>query len=400
MSAVHKYSSIESGVSPFSIEKHEGSDEEEEGSSKKAHPLFRVKIEQDKFNACNIFMYFGLFILAVTLSYVIILITQTFSCLGAPYLYVTHGNSRNIMKFSRDGCLINPKVLWGVASRNSELRGMYIDKYQGEEALYVADTENGIAVFGQCFHDTSMRPLITTVVTPDQNPGVQHAYSVKRDFEGNVYASFQHTDVVMRFAKDTFGPIPPPRNLSTLEIVSSKGSVVRTKGSSGPPGSTDYFYNGTFVQFGQPGLHNTTAQGVRDILWVRNYTQLWIANEDLSAIIVVDQQGTYIGSIALAGAIGLYSTEALPFVFCSSKSKKNGAVYAINKDTLSIERTYKVIGMSHPTALVSFEDTLFVGDQTRNVLISFNITSQRYIRQVVAESAMPGVIEQMILSDC
>lgn len=209
-----------------------------------------------------------------------------------------------------------------------------------------------------------------------------------------------HTDVVLRFSKDTFEPLPPSRNLSTLEIATSKGSITRMKGFSAPAGDTDYFYNGTFVQFGAPGLHNVTAQGVRDILWVRNYTQLWIANEDLSAIIIVDQQGAYIGSIALAGAIGLYTTEALPFVFCSSKSKKNGAVYAINKKTLAIERTYKVIGMSHPTALVSFEDTLFVGDQTRNVLISFNITSQRYIRQVVAESAMPGVIEQMILSNC
>jgi len=35
------------------------------------------------------------------------------------------------------------------------------------------------------------------------------------------------------------------------------------------------FFNGTFVQFGLPGLHKITERGVRSILWVNGATELW-----------------------------------------------------------------------------------------------------------------------------
>ena len=166
MKAKHNYEAIETGETGIPLQRLNSDDEgsDDEGESSKKHPNkqpeFRVKIKEDNFSRYRAAAYIALFLLAVTLSYIIILITQTFSCLGAPYLYVTHGGSRNIMKFSRDGCLINPKVLWGVSDRISELRGMFLGEYQGQEALYVADTEYGIEVFGSCFHDTSMRPLV------------------------------------------------------------------------------------------------------------------------------------------------------------------------------------------------------------------------------------------------
>lgn len=385
------YSSLESGIHPLSIEsRDEASDDE--GSGKKKQP-FRVQVlQRNEPNACRLFMYFGMFILAVTASYLILLITTTFSCQGAPYIYVTHGSSQNIMKFSRDGCLMNPKVLWGFSEVNSELRGMFLGRYKETEALYVMDVNYGVYVFGDCFHDTSMRPLITLAIPASSNPGVAHGYSVKADLMGNIYASFQHTDAVLRFAADTMQPLPIPSNFTAMYFNKS----MYQKFHPNHQGST--FFNGSFVQFGDPIVHNKNESGIRDIVWVNNYTQLWIANEDLGAIVVVNTQGKYIDHIPVKDAIGLYTREDLPYVFCSSK--KSGTVVAIDKHTKATVHTYALIGMGHPSAMVSHDDTLFVGDQTRNIISTFNITTARFIRQIVSASVMPGAVEQMILSNC
>jgi hypothetical protein len=47
---------------------------------------------------------------------------------------------------------------------------------------------------------------------------------------------------------------------------------------------------------------------------------------------------------------------------------------------------------------VAHEDVLFVAEQNNNVVLSFNITSSRYIRQVF--SLKSGEIEQLALSTC
>ncbi len=57
-------------------------------------------------------------------------------CLGAPYLYVTHHDSRNVLKFTRDGCALSPNILWyGTATSGvplaSSLRTIAIHPYNG-----------------------------------------------------------------------------------------------------------------------------------------------------------------------------------------------------------------------------------------------------------------------------
>ena len=37
-------------------------------------------------------------------------------------IYVCMQGSKNVIKFSRDGCLIHEKVLWGIPESNIELR--------------------------------------------------------------------------------------------------------------------------------------------------------------------------------------------------------------------------------------------------------------------------------------
>ncbi len=67
-----------------------------------------------------------------------------------------------------------------------------------------------------------------------------------------------------------------------------------------------HFYNGTFLQFGRPERHDQTERGIRAIQWAKNYTELWIANEDYNAIIVVDRDGEYVHHIDIPRPIGLF----------------------------------------------------------------------------------------------
>ena len=55
--------------------------------------------------------------------------------------------------------------------------------------------------------------------------------------------------------------------------------------------------------------------------------------------------------------------------------------------------------MNHPTGLAVDADTLFVAEQSMNVVLTFNITTQRFIRQIIGPMANDG-IESIILSDC
>ena len=45
-------------------------------------------------------------------------------CDGPPYLYVSRHGYKNVLKYSRNGCLISEKVLWGNYNKDSSLRGM------------------------------------------------------------------------------------------------------------------------------------------------------------------------------------------------------------------------------------------------------------------------------------
>ncbi len=48
----------------------------------------------------------------------------------------------------------------------------------------------------------------------------------------------------------------------------------------------------------------------------------------------------------------------------------------------------------------SYDDVLLVADQSRNVVVSFNITTGRFIRVVIAADRLEGDVEQLALSSC
>lgn len=161
----------------------------------------------DQVNIYCISLYLATLLFAITLVYAVIALTQSFTCLGPPYLYVTTKGSTNIWKFSRDGCLIHEKILWGMANQDSDLRDMSMGKYMGKEALFVADSRygkslipltqlsasqfslhfsiyayikysanhSGVIVFGECFPSTSLRPYIARAVSTATNPGTPAA---------------------------------------------------------------------------------------------------------------------------------------------------------------------------------------------------------------------------------
>ena len=56
--------------------------------------------------------------------------------------------------------------------------------------------------------------------------------------------------------------------------------------------------------------------------------------------------------------------------------------------------------MYHFLGLESYEDVLLVADQSRNVVVSFNITSGRFTGVVISADRLEGDVEQLALSSC
>lgn len=175
-------------------------------------------------------------------------------CLGAPYLYVTlHTSSGNVLKYSRDGCLLDDAVLVDTDHElhyDTQLRSMMIGRVRGKSGvLFVADGSNHnsqIVYFDNCESDPNSkyfgkRRYLGKVVDNFNNPGASHAYGLSTDYYGNIYGSFQHTGAVLRFTEDNFKPmdLPPAFYLSRRE---------------------DYF-EGTFMQFGSPREHYHEDEG-------------------------------------------------------------------------------------------------------------------------------------------
>lgn len=67
--------------------------------------LVKSKTNERWRKSCFALLYLMIFCFVVTTCYTLVLLTQSMSCESAPYIYVTHKGSRNIMKFSRDGKL-------------------------------------------------------------------------------------------------------------------------------------------------------------------------------------------------------------------------------------------------------------------------------------------------------
>jgi hypothetical protein len=187
--------------------------------------------------------------------------------------------------------------------------------------------------------------------------GARHAYGVAVDANGDLFASFQHTDVVLHFRKNSFSPISSPYFPSS----SSPSSSQNTSNINHYSNMNNYF-NGTFVQFGSATTHSPEEQGIRSILWVKkqsdNSSELWVANEDLDKVFIYDQTGKIIRSLVVKNPIGLYSNDDISVVYVSSKDSKRSkgaAVYSVKKSSLKIVSTFNIIGMKHPTGVAAVE---------------------------------------------
>jgi hypothetical protein len=307
-------------------------------------------------------------------------------CLGAPFLYATtHHEVSNILKYSRDGCLLSSEVLFGgpieFDDHLSELRSIAVGQYKGEESLYVADATSAdsyLLLYGGC-DPSGKRQYLKTVVSTDVNPGADHTYGIAFDNDGNIYASFQHTDNVLKFSKDTLEPASLPDGIS-----------FRAKEMK--------YFPGTFYQFGRVGVHRVSEQGIRSIAVVGE--TLWVANEDLSGVVIVDlKSGITTNIIVITNPIGLHYDKERNLVFVGSKQKHwGGAVHAIDPVYLKIVKSYTTNRMNHPSGIVTHENTLYVAEQILGVIMTFDINSGAFLSKIVKKT--PGQIEQLALSDC
>jgi hypothetical protein len=309
-------------------------------------------------------------------------------CLGPPYLYATtHNEVPNVLKFSRDGCLLQRNVLKGgplftEEDHYIELRSIIIGQHNGSEnMLYVADAmthDSAILIYGQC-DKNGLRSYVNTVVSTFTNPGADHGYGICFDNHNNIYASFQHTDVVLRFHKDTFVPMPLPPALRDYHKWRS-------------------FYPGSFAQFGNPGAHHTWEQGIRSIVYVNG--NLWMANKDLNGIaIAAIDTGIIHNIVVVYHPIGLHYDPISQLIFVSSKHKHwRGAVYSIDPNSMRIKDTYTTHRMNHPTGIVTYDNMLYVAELSQGMILQFDISTKKYIRNIVEHA--PGELEQLALSSC
>ena len=151
-------------------------------------------------------------------------------------------------------------------------------------------------------------------------------------------------------------------------------------------------------------MHDPNTQGIRAIVWVEHLQQLWVANENLHRVLIVDNLGRFVGTVKIKNPVGLFYDRTKNIVFVGSKksSKNTGAVFGIDIMTRRVVKVFTLLGgetMNHPTGIVVSGDVLFVAEQTMNVVLTFNITSERYIKEIIGKMSNGGV-EHIALSDC
>ena len=221
------------------------------------HHNFGFKVDR----RLTIIMAAVLFLLFVTTGYLSnFLATVQSDCLGPPYLYISHQDSHNILKYSRDGCPLSKNVLWFGNTADPapvSIRSMAVRRYgEVKGALYIANagrdlSDSGrILVFDNCAGLNNKRSYLKTLVDVRDVPGARHTYSLAFDGHGDVYASFQHTDAVLRFRGSTYEPVSP----YTLPWFDDLYNKDYTSSPKPPVGGrrnytieSDYFA-GTFVQ--------------------------------------------------------------------------------------------------------------------------------------------------------
>ncbi len=377
----------------------------------------------------------GIFALIACYSYYF---SHGSSCLGAPYLYVTYSNEHNVMQITRDGCYTMSRALYDMPQRKLHMRSMAMGSYKNKEALYVADASpktSQIMVFGECSFWNGMRTREASAFGKETvfADGAVHSYGVTFDSDGNLYASYQHTNVVLRAKAATFERMDLPKhfefyglqgeeykNGTESSISDGDNNIISIASSNSDTTSDDMHrdsdgkitpFSGTFFQFGYPNIHDEDDQGIRSIQWATNKKHkelLWITNEFKNLIVMVDRDSKVVHKIDIQGPIGLYhnATATNSFVkdriFVGSRplsKKETGSVIAYDVNTFVELGRYTMIGMSHPTGIVVSGGLLYVADQTLKGILTFDLETGRFVKTIWSRLT-GGDIEQLILTDC
>jgi hypothetical protein len=404
-----------------------------------------------------------------------------------PFLYVTtHDEVPNVLKYSMTGCLLSSAVLLSSPSLPlpsfMELRTMAFGQHwdgesKHQNALFIADgvsEHSAVSIFSDCaasspssssssLSSSSLghRLYLGKVVSSKEHRGVDHSYGLAFDANEHLFATFQHTDVLLRFVRNdssnipgqrtTYQPgdIPPVLQQPTLPLqqTSNNNNSSSSSSSSRKDVNIDHqfssrrvsgdidFFPGTFLQFGKPNEHHRRdAQGIRSTLVLHycrdgfvfannhqrhpkiaqfhyeNMSQLaaavierslvWTANEDMDAVLLADlSTGLVLQSLPIHNPISMFFDGHSQQVFISSKRKhRRGAVVAVNARTLREVQSYSTNVMDHPTGLTVYRDTLYVGLQERAEIVKFRVSTGKYLGVVV--NRVMGDIEHLLLTPC
>lgn len=371
---------------------------------------------------------------------------KTYSCslsnMEGPFLYITQHSGSGILKYSMDGCYRGNKVLKGGEMRKVQLRSMFVGSFQGSEALIVADSDHSnsrVVMYGPCMNSTlgsddddqsnddtkeklldddaddsmettllseetfGRRQYIIDVIDEKGFPyntrrGPTHPYGIAQDKHGNIYASFQDTDSVLRFKYDPSAPYAEIA-ASYIKDKTVPGSFVPMKLPPGLPKlhDKDHYYNGTFVQFGSPKtVGGIVDMGIRAIIFVEG--NLWVADED-NGVTIFNSDGYEIGHIKMEKPVGLAYSINHRVVFISSRKGKVKA-YLISgkfKHAFDVPDPDKLVKLKHPVGMAIKGHKLFIADQHYGQVYEYDITRNAYERTIITGLDR---VEQMAISDC
>lgn len=370
---------------------------------------------------------------------------KSYSCsldnMEGPFLYITQHSGTGILKYSMDGCYRGNKVLEGGAMRKVQLRSMYIGTFRGSEALIVADSthhNSRVVLYGPCMNSTGLndddqnddpgerlldddaddsmetvliseesigrRQYIIDVIDELGFPyntrrGATHPYGIAQDKEGNIYASFQDSDSVLRFRYDPDAPYVEHMAETYIKDKTVPGAFVPVKSPPGLPKlhGRDQYYNGTFVQFGTPRqFGGIEDMGIRAILFVED--NLWVADED-NGVSIINPDGIEIGHIDIKKPVGLAYSKNHRVVFVSTREGKVKA-YLITgkfKHAYDIPNPDKYMKFWHPVGMAVNGHKLFIADQHYGEVYEYDITRNIYVRTIITGLDR---VEQMTISDC
>jgi hypothetical protein len=93
-------------------------------------------------------------------------------CLGPPYIYVSlHDKVSNVLKYSRNGCLIDDAVLLmdeALNTQDIQFRSLSVGKHKDHDALFIADAST---------HNSRYETAFPPLVYPQYSPCSSYSYS-------------------------------------------------------------------------------------------------------------------------------------------------------------------------------------------------------------------------------